>query len=48
VLVKKRAKKNATAKTDKNQQRKDKKAVLQLVLIIIAFLIGYIPFTGSS
>jgi len=46
VMVRKRSKKIAETQKEKKQKRKGKKAVIQLVLIIIAFLIGYIPFTG--
>ena len=47
VLVKTRAKKVKDMVQNEQQQQKEKQAVLQLVLIICAFLLGYIPFTGG-
>ena len=47
VLVKKRTSNIPKSKRDEKVQSKEKQAVLQLFLIIGAFLIGYIPFTGE-
>ena len=47
ALVKKRAVTVSKTEKDENQRRKEKQAVVQLVLIIISFLIGYLPFTGK-
>ena len=46
VIVKIREKTKLTSQEKK--KKKEKQAVLQLVLIIVAFLIGYIPFTGKK
>lgn len=47
ILVKIRSKRIARTQMQRNEQDKEKQAVIQLVLIIFAFLLGYIPFTGQ-
>ena len=46
-LVRKRAKMNLGSKKDAKLLRKEKQAEFQLILIIAAFLLGYIPFLGK-
>ena len=47
AVVKMRARNSPQSTKQERQRTKEKQAVLQLVLIIVAFLIGYIPFTGD-
>ena len=46
AVVRVRAKSSPSSNKQEKQQKKERQAVLQLMLIIVAFLIGYIPFTG--
>ena len=46
-LVQKRSKQNFASKQNEKSHKKEKQAVFQLILIIVAFLIGYVPFIGN-
>ena len=45
-LVRKRSKDNVASKKEK-QHTKERQAVVQLTLIILSFLLGYLPFIGN-
>ncbi|CAK8697310.1 unnamed protein product [Clavelina lepadiformis] len=46
IMVAMRTRKRATSKKLEKLQRKERQSTIQLVLIIISFLLGYVPFTA--
>jgi len=48
VSVRSHLRRSQSTETMQKRLTKEKQAVLQLVLIVVSFLIGYVPFTGKK